>query len=205
MKRAEELRTRGELMDRRQYLRYAIGWFAIASTVSCTSERRARVKSKESISSVLVTADGSQLVVMTARFHYIFNIPPPLLAALKGSFHPYVQATFSDFHVEVTQGTSGTVTLSVVSAPDEARAAAVAAGFTKTAAGPVFVTTLHGVRYVAGDVHATAQYKLNNTYEIEVDDDLQNYSKPSPVTLAAGYLMIGGILLVVAPQAYTSR
>jgi hypothetical protein len=146
-----------------------------------------------------------QLVVMTSHFHYVFELPGPLLAALKGSFHPYVHATFSAFHVDIPGTASGTVSLSVASAPDDALAAATAAGFTKTPDGAVFDTTLHGHRYTAGDVQPTAQFRLNRPYEIEVEDDLQNYKKPSPIVMAAGYLTIGGILLVVAPQVYTSR
>jgi hypothetical protein len=172
-------------------LQHPISLFAImAAASSCASEKHTKVKLKEVVSSVLVTADGTQLVVMTSRFHYIFNVPAPLLAALKDSFHPYVQATFSDFHVEITQGTSGTVSLSVLSAPDEALTSAIAAGFTKTPSGAQFITTLHGVRYTAGNVHATARYKLNKTYEIQVEDDLQNYSKPSPIMMTAGYLTL---------------
>jgi hypothetical protein len=192
-------------MDRRQYLQYSISWIAITAAASCATTEHTKTKSKEIVSSVLITADGTRLVVMTSHFHYIFEIPAPLLAALKGSFHPYVQATFSEFHVDIPGATSGTVSLSVSSAPDEAVASAIAAGFTKTPGGAVFATTLHGYRYTAGDIKVTAQYKLNKTYEIQVEDDLQNYSKPSPIVMAAGYLTIYGILLVVAPQAYTSR
>lgn len=161
--------------------------------------------SKELITSVLSTADGRHLVVMTSHFHYVFEPPAPLLAALQGSFHPYVHATFSAFHADIVGTTNGTVTLSVTSAPDDALASAIAAGFTKTPDGAVFATTLHGHRYTAGDIQPTAQYRLNRPYEIEIEDDLQNYKKPSPITMAAGYLTIYGILLVVAPQVYTSR
>jgi hypothetical protein len=176
-----------------------------ATRISGTISGHTKPESKETVSSVLTNVDESQLVVMTDHFHYIFDLPAPLLAALKGSFHPYVQAAFSKFHVDIPGATSGTVTLSVTSAPDEALASAIAAGFTKTPDGAVFVTTLHGFRYYAGDVHATAQYKLNKPYEIEVEDALQNYKKPSPIMMAAGYLTFYGILLVVAPQAFTSR
>jgi hypothetical protein len=162
-------------------------------------------KSKETVSSVLISADGTRLIVMTSHFHYIFEIPAPVLAALKGSFHPYVRAEFSQFHVDIPGTASGTVSHSVSSAPDEALADAVTSGFTKTSNGAVFATTLHGHRYAAGDVQPTAQYKLNRTYEIEVEDDLANYSKPSPIVMAAGYLTIYGVLLVVAPQVYTSQ
>ena len=163
-------------------------------------------KSKEIISSVLITVDDTKVVAMTSHFHYIFDIPPTVLAALKAQFHPYVRATFSKFHVELFGITTGTVALSVpTSAPDEALAAAIAAGFTKTSGGAVFIADLHGHRYTAGDIQPTAQYKLNQPYEIEVEDDLVNYRKPSPIKMAAGYLAIGAILLVVAPQVYTSQ
>jgi ankyrin repeat protein len=177
----------------------------ITGAASHATEKHTRGISKEIITSVLTTADGRQLVVMTSHFHYIFELPVPLLAAIKGSFHPYVHATFSKFHVDMPGTSSGTVSLSVSSAPDEALASAIAAGFTKTPDGAVFATTLHGHRYTAGDVQPTAQYRLNRPYEVEVEDDLRNYKKPSPIMMAAGYLTIYGILLVVAPQVYTSR
>jgi hypothetical protein len=191
-------------MDRRKYLQASLGWIAGMAITSCATGKHTR-NEKEIVSGVLITADGTQLVVMTSRFHYIFNIPAPLLAALKGPFHPYVQATFSRFYVDINGTTSGTVSLSVSSSPDDALASAIAAGFTKTPGGAVFSTPLHGVRYGAGNVHATAQYKLNKTYEIQVDDEQQYYLKQSPIKMAAGYLAIGAILLVVAPQVFTSR
>jgi hypothetical protein len=177
---------------------------AITTAASSATAKHTRT-SKEMVSSVLITADEKQLVVMTSRYHYIFEMPPPVLATLKGSFHPYVSATFSELHVDMPGTASGTVSLAVSSAPDEALASAVAAGFTKTPAGAVFTTALRGHRYTAGDVQPTAKYKLNRTYEIEVEDDLRNYSKPSPIVTAAGYLTFYGILLVVAPQVFIGR
>lgn len=170
-----------------------------------TSTVNTKRASKETVSSVLISADGARLVVMTSHFHYIFEIPAPVLAALKGSFHSYVRAEFSVFHVDMYGNASGSVSLLVSSAPDSVMADALTAGFTKTADGAVFATTLQGHRFAAGNVQPTPQYKLNKTYEIQVEDDLVNYSKPSPIMMAAGYLTIYGILLVVAPQIYTSR
>lgn len=176
-----------------------------SANTSRTSAAHTKKTSKETVSSVLISTDGARLVVMTSHFHYIFEIPAPVLAALKGSFHPYVRAEFSVFRVDMYGNASGSVSLSVSSAPDNALADALTAGFTKTADGAVFATTLQGHRFAAGNVQPTAQYKLNKTYEIQVEDDLVNYSKPSPIMMAAGYLTIYGILLVVAPQVYTSR
>ena len=172
---------------------------------AATTTAHGRIKSKEVVSSVLIAADGTRLVIVTAQFHYIFEMPAPLLAALKQPFHAYVQAKFSEFHVEIPGATTGTVSLSVSSAPDDAVASAIAAGFTKTPDGAEYATTLHGFRYTAGDIKVGEQYILNKTYEIEVDDDLKNYRKPSPITMAAGYLTFYGILLVVAPQVIFDR
>lgn len=91
----------------------------------------------EAISSVLITAEETQLVVMTSRYHYIFNIPATLLAAIKEPFHPYVQATFSEFHVEIPGATSGTVSLSVSSAPAGALASASGRFYEDTERGKV--------------------------------------------------------------------
>jgi hypothetical protein len=69
----------------------------------------------------------------------------------------------------------------------------------------MFVTTLNGHRYTANDAQPVAQYKLSKPYEVELEDELRNYSTPSPIMKAAGYLTINGILLVVAPKSFTSQ
>ena len=80
----------------------------------------ARETYSEVVSSVLITKDGKKLVVMTDRFHYTFDASPALLRTLKGSFHQYVTARFSDFHVSPNGRIIGLTTLTVAEAPDEA-------------------------------------------------------------------------------------
>jgi hypothetical protein len=195
-----------EIMDRRQFLRSSLIGIAAFASESCVTGTHRKPNSKEIISSVLTTSDGSKLVVITDRFHYVFNAPAPLVAALKGSFHPYVQARFVEFHVDVVGGAGGTVILSLVAAPEQAVDAAEAAGFSKVSGGAEYTTYLYGNRYSPNNnLKIPTGYKLNRIYEVSVDDDMKTYAKPSPIGMAAGYLTIYGILLVVAPQVYTSR
>jgi hypothetical protein len=192
-----------KIMDRRHFLQYSMSWFAIFPAASRATDNHKKVK--ETISSVLITTDEKRLVAMTSRYHYVFDIPPPLLAAIKGSFHPYVQAEFSEFHVDMVGTARGTVSLTLSSATDDAVTSAIDAGFTRTPGGAMFVATLNGHRYTANDAQPVAQYKLNKPYEVELEDELRNYSPPSPIVKAAGYLTIYGILLVVAPKSFTSQ
>jgi hypothetical protein len=195
-----------EIMDRRQFLQSLLTGIAAVAGESCATGNHRKPNSKEVISSVLTTTDESTLVVITDRYHYIFTVPSPLVAALKGSFHPYVQAQFLNFYVDVGGGTRGTVVLSLLAAPGDAIDAAITAGFSKVPGGAEYTTSLSGFRYFPRDnVRVTARYKLNRSYEVNVDDDLKTYAKPSPIMMAAGYLTVYGTLLVVAPQVYTSR
>src|ERR1700704_4295043 len=145
-----------KIMDRRHFLQYSMSWFAIFPAASRATDNHKKVK--ETISSVLITTDEKRLVAMTSRYHYVFDIPPPLLAAIKGLFHPYVRAEFSEFHVDMVGTAKGTVSLTVSSAPDDAVTSAIDAGFTKTPGGAMFVTTLNGHRYTANDAQPVAQY-----------------------------------------------
>jgi len=193
-------------MNRRQFLRSSLTGIAVVAGESCASGDHRKPNSKEMVSSVLTTTDASTLVVITDRYHYIFTVPSPIVLALKGTFHPYVQAQFLNFHVDSGGGTRGTVILSLLAAPGDAIAAAIAAGFSKVPGGAEYTTFLSGFRYAPrDDFRVTARYKLNQTYEVNVDDDWKTYAKPSPVVMAAGYLTVYGTLLVIAPQVYTSR
>jgi len=116
-----------------------MSWFAIFPAAARATDNHKK-KVKETISSVLITTDEKRLVAMTSRYHYVFDIPPPLLAAIKGSFHPYVRAEFSEFHVDMVGTASGTVSLTVSSAPDDAVASAIEAGFTRTSGGTLPTT-----------------------------------------------------------------
>ncbi len=193
-------------MNRRTFVKYSLGCLTAANISSC-GYHKVRMggdsPSKEIVSSVLISADEKTLVVMTHQFHYIFAAPSALVQTLKGTFHPYVEATVSQFHVDINGKTSGTLSLFVSNAPTEALGAAVTAGFTRTSRGAVFTTTLHGDRYSAGDVQATEQFRLNKTYEIEVTSEGYGW-KPSPIGTAAGELAMGGLILFSLPIALVS-
>jgi hypothetical protein len=175
---------------------------ALTSVSSCTTTPT-QTSSMERVSSVLISADEKKIVVMTRQYHYIFDVPSPLVQALKGTMHQYDQATFSQFHVYNNGKTRGAVSIVVSNAPNEVLEAAVAAGFMRTSNGAVFSTALYGDRYGAGDVQPTKQYKLNQSYHIQVVSD--GYSHiPSPVKSAVGGFALGGLILFSLPIALVS-
>ena len=80
--------------------------------------------STEVVSSVLISADEKELVVMTPQFHYIFDVPTPLVQSIKGQLHPFIQASFSQFHVDINGKTSGTISRATNAKPTVAGKAA---------------------------------------------------------------------------------
>jgi hypothetical protein len=189
-------------MNRRGFAHHSLRCVALAIVSSCTTTPT-QTSSMELVSSVLISADERTIVVMTRQFHYIFNVPFPLIQALKGTVHQYDEATFSMFHVYNNGKTRGAVSILVSNAPPEVLDAAVASGFTRTPNGAVFNTQLYGDRYSAGDVQPTTRYKLNKTYHIQVVSD--GYSHiPSPIKSAAGGFALGGLILFSLPIALVS-
>jgi hypothetical protein len=180
-------------MNRRRFIEQSSWWLAMAGSVAqgATTETY-----KEVISSVLITENGKKLVVTTSQYHYIFDAPPALVRTLKEKFHPYVTATFSDFHVSSSGKTVGTTTLAIANAPHEALEEAIAAGFVRSADGAAFTTSLNGQRYRAGGVKPTAQYKLNNSYEINVvSEQSESRTRITPIQVVGGVLVLAGVAL----------
>lgn len=191
-------------MNRRSFLAHSCGWLAMGRvSVSLAQYRKVPnyAKSKEVISSVLISSDEKKLVVMTHDFHYVFDVPVALVQAIKGSFHPFTHATFSEFRVDSSGSTTGTVTLRVSGAPREDLESAVRAGFSRSPRGAWFTTELHGERYNAGDVQVGSQYQLNEPYEIEVETENGYSWRASPLASLGGSLALGLVILVSLPVA----
>jgi hypothetical protein len=167
--------------------------------------------SKESISAVLISSDDKKLVVVTGKFHYVFDAPSTLVQTVKGPLHPFVQCAFSQFHVDIDGKTSGTISLLIPNSPsvalsplfNAALSNAAAAGFTRTSGGAEYSTTLRGDRYSAGDVQPGKQYQLNKTYEVQVASEGYGY-RASPVGAVAGEMAVGGLILLSLPVAAVS-
>jgi hypothetical protein len=124
---------------------------------------------------------------------------------LKAPFHQNLRIKFSAFQVDKSGRTIGTLDLSLNTTADSVVIAAVAWGFATTADGAVYTLTTQGIRFAAHDVDVAEQYKLDKTYQVQVDDDPKGSSPPSPMVVAADKLAMFGKPLVVAPPEFTSR
>lgn len=180
-------------MNRRGFIQHGLGWLAVTDGVAHGATPDIY---KETISSVLITQDSKKLVVMSGKYHYIFNASPALVSTLKGNFHPYVTATFSDFQVSSSGHVVGTLRLAAPNAPREALEEAVAAGFVRSADGAAFTTRLTGLRYRAAGVEPTAPYKLNHAYEINlVSGQPESRARITPIQVVGGVFVLAGVAL----------
>lgn len=178
-------------LTRRGCLAHLFGSLAAASLPACSSTPSKGIN--ETVSSVLVTQDGKKLVVMTPQYHYIFDLPPTILNALRGDFHPSVDAAFQHFRVDSKGRVTGDVTLLVTDPHPAVVAAALAAGFARNGNVAYFATTLQGERFKAGNVQPTEQYRLNKSYVIPVSGS--GDAGATPIGAVAGTLVIGAIVL----------
>jgi len=185
-------------MNRREFIGHSALSLTFAGVSSCVTSDEWRTY-HESVSSVLISSDDSKLVVMTPRYHYIFDATPSVIRTLKGTFHPYVKATFGGFRVFKTGSTLGTVTLILSNAPTEAVGEAVAAGFEPDPKGAELVVSVQGQRYRAGSVKPASPYSLNKSYDIEVtSEQSEAHLSETPIKLVGGGLVLGYVVLLPA-------
>jgi hypothetical protein len=163
---------------------------------------------RENISTVLISKDEKNLIVVTRQFHYIFDAPTTIVTSLKSSFHHLLSAGFSNFYVDASGKTTGLVELTLRNAKEPEIQAALNAGFTRAASqwGPQaqVKVALQGIRYVAANVQAPQSYKLNEIYTVNITEQQSinqkvGHALATPITLAAdglGLLFVGVPLLV---------
>jgi hypothetical protein len=126
--------------------------------------------SVESVSSVLISADGKNLVVITPEYHYIFENADFILTILRSSFHKYVSADFSLFQVSSFGAVDGEITFYVdLDAPEPEIEKAVSVGFKRVEFAIKTSVKLTGKRYKSNGVEPKIEaYKLNKEYSISV-------------------------------------
>jgi len=189
-------------MNRRKFLSTSGAIILFSSMVGCSSTTEPSERAlpyKETITSVLISSDGKILVVLGQDYHYIFDLPSSLLKTLQGSFHSYVQATISRFTVSANNEVVGSVLLKLGDAPDEAKTAALQAGFVERNGNTRLSLQMHGKRYKASQVEVQAQYLLNQAYVVNVDvAPYVEKTHISPVQALAGVIVIPGIILFAA-------
>lgn len=161
--------------------------------------------STEEVSSVLISGDGSQLVALTPRRHFVFQAPAGLSAALRSRFHPRLSGDFGVVSIEPDASVSVRVTLSMPAGGPEDWREAQAMGFNTKYGDPstweLDVGLMRGVVYKANGVTLPPEaLKLNRTYQIKVaatGAGLRYRDLPSPVRMIGE----GALGMVLAPLA----
>jgi hypothetical protein len=191
------------MMERKEFLKGALSSLSLLSVSGCLTAKLYEPRTyDETALSFLVTEDGSRLVVLGEKYHYIFDdISPSLKQILLSPLHlrTAVVAYLANFEVSGSNVVTGDYTLSLSDqASDEQRNSAIDAGFV-----PPDVTLsghVKGVRYSAEGFPSTAQtQEFAHRYGATVREQRSTTAKVllTPVTVAAdGALILGGLFLL---------
>lgn len=173
----------------------------------------------ETVQSLLISQDRNHLIVMTDKYHYIFDTPSDIARALSAPYRSFLTASFgasrsfdADFYVKSSGEIEGGYTLTLESsAPPEFQSAALQAGYLpgpeRDSLGMKALErrgTLRGKRYSAnGEKPTLTEYYLNKRYSISVEAE-QSYGRKAaniaatPITVAAdGVVAIGTAAVVI--------
>ncbi|MBS1142634.1 MAG: hypothetical protein H6R14_40 [Proteobacteria bacterium] len=175
---------------------------------------------RETVGSVLLSADGKTLAVIGKDYHYLFDAPDAIKAVLQPDLRDIVNVHFQTFSVDAAQRITGGYTMNIAkTASAEQKDKAIAAGFKPLPNGTLnFSGSLTGTRYSANGIQAenTAQ-KLRKDYSINVSAEKSAGAKAAstagkllvtPITLAADgvlFLVAVPLLLIVAMGSAVSH
>lgn len=190
-------------MDRRRMM----GWAAslpLAGLSGCITTALHRDTSyAERIQGVLISADKRSLVVVGAQYHYVFDAPVQVAAALDPLLQPAIAAaTFQGFRVSGDNRIQGRLILQTRGDASPAQLQAARwAGFQDRGGQLVAEALMTGQRYAARNEMPLPLQKLNRDYHVYITEeasDAQRVLKAAvtPVTVAAdGVLFIGAVVL----------
>ena len=193
-------------MDRAEFLKGAACSLALLSVDGCFTPKLYEshdTKYEETALSYLVTEDGSRLVVLGKRYHYIFNDITPSLRHILGSpLRKAVAADLTNFYVKRDNGVTGNYLISLTpQASEEEKQEAIAAGF----ATPDLNLSGHleGMRYSAeGFPPIPPTLEFTRPYVVEIREQesgawVAGKILLTPIALAAdGALILGALLLI---------
>jgi hypothetical protein len=162
----------------------------------------------EDVSSILISQDGTKLIIICPEYHYVFRMPRNLVEIIRSPVHKYIEAVLppliaGDGGPENIRGSFYLVLAK--NAPGEIVEQAVSLGFRNggwrdTMA---YSGSLDGKRYISRSVlpMGTTQ-SLNRAYQIEIETYTRGDDKAklalTPITLAAdGVLFIGVLPLLI--------
>lgn len=201
---------------RRQGLQAALLW-ATLGLGACASEPAVKRHTYvESVSTLLLSQDGRQLVVLGMRHHYVFDAPPELVALAAMPLKLWVQARISPFTVASDGTVKGSYVLVLPADLGQTQVSeAQSLGFIRVdGVGWAREGHLSGRRYVGGNtlrsdrVHET----LPQTYRVTVvaEETLAQQVAERAVTpvsvTSAGVLLVYLVALapVLIPVVYLS-
>lgn len=161
--------------------------------------------STQDISSVLISADGKYLVVLTDARHFVFSAPANLVATLRSRFHPRLTGEFGVVVIKPNADVSVRVQLDMPAGSADEWREAQAMGFDTKFGDPsrwvLAPDLLRGVVYKANAVRSPADaLTLNRTYQVrvaEAGEGLRYSDVPSPIR-ATGE---GTLAIALAPLA----
>ena len=161
---------------------------------------------KENISSILITEDGKQLVVLGRRYHYVLETPPHLADILKSPIDKHIVAKIPPLFAEADGNITGDLYLVMdEDAPPAIVERATSFGFHSGGWQGKFAyaARLVGTRYIVEkSLPPAPTTNLRQTYTIQIDEPKEPKGEKalqqaiSPVTTAAdGVLMLGALPL----------
>jgi hypothetical protein len=161
---------------------------------------------KENVDSVLISADGKQLVFLGPDYHYIFDAPPALVGALRTpALHGLIRGELGTFRVDTEGKISGGIKLigeRHMGDDPALEAQFTALGFKDAYGNWQFEGQLSGTRYAANGFKLPASMRdqgaaLNRAYSVDVrepDSGLRTAGKVlvTPVAVGADGVVLAG-------------
>lgn len=193
--------------DKRRFLILAAGVAAIPLSAGCItasvlSSKDDRQSYQETVSSVLVSADGKTLAVIGSQYHYLFSAPDAIKAILSPELGEIVEAQLFGFNVDGKQQIQGSYILRIKAGASEVLVQkALAAGFKQDKNGNLSASgTLSGTRYSSNGIQpGNEAQKLRKSYTVNVSEPKSAGANAAstvgkilitPITLAADGLLI---------------
>lgn len=191
-------------MERQEFLKGALSSLTLLSVSGCfTPKLYEHHKYDETSTSFYVTEDGSKVVVVGEKYHYIFDDVSPSLKNILLSpleLRKVVIADLSNFYVRRDNVVTGDYILSLSStASEEQRKSALDAGFVPP--GPTLSGHLKGLRYSTEGFAATAQTQtFSQPYVVSIEEQGSMVAKIllTPIAVTAdGILILAGAALLL--------
>ncbi len=196
-------------MRRRDVLTGTVSSLAVLSITGCLTAKlygTRETQYDETALSFLVTEDGSELVVVGEKYHYIFDdISPSLRHVLGSPLRTVVTANLTSFRVRRDNVVTGDYTLELSGqASDEERRSAIDAGF--VAPELTLSGSLKGIRYSAkGFPSLTETQRFNRPYIVSITEEsganLPTKILLTPLAVTADGLIVLGLLILVVGVA----